>query len=146
MKRKKFTGVNSIKFNRQFDGEFTGWFKTNDKFYERLWGKAVRTLYVTMRDTYMDCPDRERAQWWGDMVNKSGEAFYALSPSAATITKKDILELINWQREDGTIYSPIPEGNWNKELPGQMLASIGYYGFWNYYLNTGDKETLAQDK
>jgi len=146
MKREKFTGVNSIKFNRQFDGEFTGWFKTNDKFYERLWGKAVRTLYVTMRDTYMDCPDRERAQWWGDMVNKSGEAFYALSPSAATITKKGILELINWQREDGTIYSPIPEGNWNKELPGQMLASIGYYGFWNYYLNTGDKETLAQDK
>lgn len=137
--------INSLTYRETgFGCEFTGWFKTNDKFYERLWEKAVRTLYVTMRDTYMDCPDRERAQWWGDMVNESGEAFYALSPSAASITKKGILELINWQREDGTIYSPIPEGNWNKELPGQMLASIGYYGFWNYYLNTGDKETLAQ--
>jgi hypothetical protein len=91
----------------------------------------------------MDCPERERAQWWGDMVNESGEAFYALSPSASTLTKKGILELINWQRSDGTIYSPVPEGNYDRELPGQMLASIGYYGFWNYFMNTGDKETIA---
>jgi len=137
--------INSLTYRETgFGTEFTGYFKSNDPFYEGLWKKAVRTLYVTMRDTYMDCPDRERAQWWGDMVNESGEAFYALSPSSASITQKGILELINWQREDGTIYSPIPEGNWNQELPGQMLASIGYYGFWNYYWNTGDKETLAQ--
>ncbi len=136
--------INSLKYRETgFDCEFTGYFNSNDAFYNKLWQMAVRTLYVTMRDTYMDCPDRERAQWWGDAVNESGEAFYALSPSSASITQKGMLELINWQREDGTIYSPIPEGNWNKELPGQMLASIGYYGFWNYYLNTGDKETIA---
>lgn len=126
-----------------YNCEFTGTFKCSDPFYEKLWQMAVRTLYVTMRDTYMDCPDRERAQWWGDLVNESGEAFYALSPTAAAITKKGILELINWQRQDGTLYSPVPEGNWDKELPGQMLASVGYYGFWNYYLNTGDKATMA---
>lgn len=126
-----------------FDCAFSGRFKCSDPFYEKLWTKAVRTLYVTMRDTYMDCPDRERAQWWGDMVNESGEAFYALSPSTASLTQKGILELINWQREDDTLYSPIPEGNWDKELPGQMLASVGYYGFWNYYLNTGDEKTIA---
>ena len=137
--------INSLKYRETgFNCEFTGFFKCSDQYYEKLWQKSVRTLYVTMRDTYMDCPDRERAQWWGDMVNESGEAFYALSPSAATITKKGILELISWQREDGTIYAPIPEGNWNKELPGQMLASIGYFGFWNYYMNTGDKETIAK--
>ena len=137
--------INSLKYRETgFDTEFTGYFKTNDKYYEKLWQKAVRTLYVTMRDTYMDCPDRERAQWWGDMVNESGEAFYALSPSAASLTQKGILELINWQREDGTIYSPVPEGNYYRELPGQMLASIGYYGFWNYYLITGDKETMTK--
>ncbi len=125
-----------------YDAAFTGSFDCNDSFYNELWQKALRTLYVTMRDTYMDCPDRERAQWWGDLVNESGEAFYALSPSAAHLTKKGMLELINWQREDGTIFSPVPSGNYNRELPGQMLASIGYYGFWNYYLNTGDKETI----
>ena len=137
--------INALTYRETgFDCAFSGRFKCSDPFYERLWKKAVRTLYVTMRDTYMDCPDRERAQWWGDLVNESGEAFYALSPSSATITEKGILELINWQRKDGTLYSPVPEGNWDRELPGQMLASIGYYGFWNYYLNTGDKETIAK--
>ena len=127
-----------------FGCEFSGYFKCNDPFYEKLWGKALRTLYVNMRDTYMDCPDRERAQWWGDVVNQLGQAFYVLSPEAATLAQKGILELINWQRTDGTLYSPIPEGNWDRELPGQMLASVGYYGFWTYYLNSGDKETIAK--
>jgi len=127
-----------------FNTAFAGRFSCNDPFFNRLWEKAVRTLYVTMRDTYMDCPDRERAQWWGDVVIESGEAFYALDSPAASLTRKGILELINWQRPDGVIYSPVPAGNWDKELPGQMLASIGYYGFWNYYLNSGDKETIAE--
>jgi len=137
--------INSLTYRETgYDCEFTGYFNSNDPFYDKLWQMAVRTLYVTMRDTYMDCPDRERAQWWGDVVNESGEAFYALSPSSSAITKKGILELINWQRPDGIIYSPVPEGNWNKELPGQMLASVGHYGFWNYYMNTSDKETIEK--
>lgn len=127
-----------------YNTEFTGYFDCNDDFFKRLWKKAERTLYITMRDTYMDCPDRERSQWWGDMVNESGEAFYALCPESRFLTQKGILELINWQREDGTIFSPVPAGNWERELPGQMLASVGYYGFWNYYWNTGDKQTIEQ--
>ncbi len=127
-----------------YDTEFAGSFHCDDPFFNRLWDKAVRTLYITMRDTYMDCPDRERSQWWGDMVNESGEAFYALCPRSADITLKGILELIRWQRPDGTIFSPIPAGNWNRELPGQMLASVGYFGFWNYYLNSGDLHTIAE--
>jgi len=127
-----------------YASEFTGSFDCNDDFYKRMWTKAERTLYVTMRDGYMDCPDRERAQWWGDMVNESGETFYTLDPDSRFLAQKGILELIGWQREDNTIFSPVPAGNWEKELPGQMLASIGYYGFWNYYMNTGDKETIAK--
>lgn len=127
-----------------FDTEFSGFFNCNDPFFNLMWQKSLRTLYVTMRDTYMDCPDRERAQWWGDMVNESGEAFYSLSPSAATLTEKGMLELVNWQKDNGVLYAPVPAGNWDRELPGQMLASIGYYGFWNYYQNTGDKKTIEQ--
>ena len=56
---------------------------------------------------------------------------------------KAIHELVNWQREDGTLYSPIPAGNWGNELPAQMLASISTYGFWYYYLHTGDSQTMA---
>ena len=126
-----------------YDTELSGSFYCNDPFYNRIWEKAQRTLYITMRDTYMDCPDRERAQWWGDVVNESGEAFYALSVSSHALTKKGMYELIGWQKKDGVLFAPVPASNYCTELPAQMLASIGYYGFWNYYLNTGDKQTIA---
>jgi hypothetical protein len=127
-----------------YQTEFTGSFNADDDFYNRLWNKSLRTLYITMRDTYMDCPDRERAQWWGDAVLESGEAFYALDRKSDLLMKKGMLELMNWQRQDSTIFSPVPAGNWNQELPGQMLSSVGYYGFYNYYLNTGDLGTISK--
>ena len=122
---------------------FSGAFTCDDPFFNTLWEKARRTLYVTMRDNYMDCPDRERAQWWGDAVNEIGESFYALSPSSARLARKAIRELCDWQRPDQTLFSPIPAGNWDKELPSQMLASVGEYGFWTYYLNSGDRQTAV---
>lgn len=125
-----------------YNTEVTGTFECDDDFLNRYRQKAVRTLYITMRDTYYDCPDRERAQWWGDVVNQIGQSFYALDTRAAALSRKGILELIRWQRDDDTIFSPIPSGNWNKELPMQMLNSVGYYGFWTYYLYTGDIDTI----
>jgi len=126
-------------YNTSFAGNFT----SSDEFLNRIWQKSLRTLYITMRDNYMDCPDRERAQWWGDEVNESGEAFYALDTKSHLLFKKGMYELIGWQRPDSTLFSPIPTGNYKDELPIQMLTSVGYYGFWNYYLNTGDKKTIA---
>ena len=125
-----------------FNTEFSGSFWCSDSRLTSLWNKSQRTLYITMRDTYMDCPDRERAQWWGDVVNELGEAFYALDENAHLLTRKGIMELMDWQRSDSTIYAPVPSGNYNDELPMQMLASVGYYGFWTYYLGTGDKSTI----
>jgi len=125
-----------------FDAESVGSFRCDDPFYNTLWEKARRTLYITMRDNYMDCPDRERAQWWGDVVNELGEIFYVFDPRAYTLTRKAILELMNWQRSDKTIYSPVPAGGRGIELPLQMLASVGRYGFWTYYFYSGDAETM----
>ncbi len=121
-----------------YNADFTGRFRCDDAFFNTFWEKAVRTLYVCMRDTYMDCPDRERAQWWGDEVNELGETFYALSPSAQLLATKGIYELMNWQRPDGAIYSPVPAANYANELPMQMLASVGWYGFYTHYFYSGD--------
>lgn len=126
-----------------YNSEFAGSFSCQDTFLDTIWEKARRTLYVNMRDGYMDCPERERAAWTGDAVNESGQAFYALSPSSHALTRKWLYELIHWQREDGAIYSPVPAGNWVNELPCQSVTSIGEYGLWNYYLNTGDRKTIA---
>ncbi len=126
-----------------YDTEFSGHFTCDREFYNKLWSKAQRTLYVTMRDNFMDCPDRERAAWWGDIVVELGEVFYSLSPSSHALIRKCMYNLVHWQRPTQTLFSPIPAGNWDKELPQQMLASVGKYGFWTYYLNTGDAQTLT---
>ena len=125
-----------------YDAEFMGRFCSNDSLIDKFWEKAMRTLYVNMRDNYFDCPDRERAQWWGDVTILMGQSFYQLSPQANPLMRKAIKELVDWQRNDGTLYSPIPAGNWDEELPAQMLASIGPYGFWYYYMHTGDIATM----
>lgn len=116
-----------------YDTEITGAFECDDPFLNEYWRKAVRTLYVCMRDTYMDCPDRERAQWWGDEVNELGMAFYSLSPSSWKLAEKGIYELMNWQRVDGILSSPVPAMNYSAELPSQMLAALGWYGFYTQY-------------
>ena len=131
-------GYRETGYNCEFEGSFT----CSDEVINSFWAKAMRTLYVNMRDTYFDCPDRERAQWWGDATVLSGQSYYQLSPKANALMYKAIHELVNWQREDGSLFSPIPAGNWGCELPAQMLASISTYGFWYYYLHTGDSQTM----
>ena len=126
-----------------YDCDFEGTFTCNDSTINRFWQKAMRTLYVNMRDNYFDCPDRERAQWWGDVTILMGQSFYQLSPRANLLMRKAIRELVDWQKEDGTLFSPIPAGNWDKELPAQALTAISTYGFWYYFMHTGDKETMA---
>ena len=135
--------IYSLKYRESgYATDFAGNFSCDDDFYNRLWQKAARTLYITMRDTYMDCPDRERSQWWGDVVNELGETFYSLDTRSHLLTRKAILELMAWQRPDSTIFSPVPAGNWDKELPMQMLASVSYYGFWTYFMHSGDTATI----
>jgi alpha-L-rhamnosidase len=127
-----------------YPAEFAGSFSCGEGMLNKLWGKARRTLYVTMRDTFMDCPCRERAQWPGDMVVQLGQVPYCLGRGADLLVKKGLRETLRWQREDGVIYGPVPEGNWRMELPAQMLAVVSPYGIWTYYMNTADRQTLAE--
>ena len=140
----KGVNVNNISYRESgYDTELTGTFNCSDEFINKYWQKSLRTLYINMRDTFFDCPERERAQWWGDVTLLMGECFYTSDSSTHALMKKGIDELIAWQRLDGSLFSPIPAGNYSTELPGQMLASIGWYGFWNYYMNTGDRQTIS---
>jgi len=122
----------------------TGSFVSNDEASNELWQRSLRTLRVTMRDTFMDCPDRERAQWWGDEVIQLAQTFYSLDAQAYALIRKGILEFAAWQREDDVLYSPIPSGNCFRELPLQSLASVGRYGLGEYWLQTGDLDTIRK--
>ncbi|UDQ98609.1 alpha-L-rhamnosidase C-terminal domain-containing protein [Lentisphaerota bacterium WC36G] len=158
----KSVEVKALKFRQVgYDNKLVGFFKCDDSVINSLWDKAEKSLYINMRDSYTDCPDREKAQWWGDLVNEMTESFYVYDfKNTPQLAKKGIYELANWQRFDNVLYSPIPaglpeqiknktgvkcnqnNGEWSRELPHQMLTSIGYYGFYTYYLYSGDKKTI----
>jgi hypothetical protein len=127
-----------------YPAEFAGKFSCGDQILDRLWQKARRTLYVTMHDTFMDCPCRERAQWPGDFVVQLGQVPYCLGATGQRLVRKALREIFRWQRPDGTLYGPVPEGNWDVELPAQMLAVLSPFGLLRYYEDTGDIDLLRE--
>ena len=123
--------------------EFAGTFSCDDPFLNDYWEKAVRTMYVNMRDNYFDCPDRERAQWFGDIVNDLNTAFYCFDRTADQLVIKGYRELVAWQKPDGIVYHPIPCSNYFKELPMQMVNVVGWYGVRNLWFYSGDDSFVA---
>ena len=119
-----------------------GNFKTDDEFYNKLWKKATTTLKLNMRDTYMDCPDRERAEWWSDANIDMEQAVYSLDPNANYLYRKAVNTTIGWRYDNLLMtISPINDSN-TMHLPIQML--LGVVSMHDYYLYTGDKEYLEQ--
>ncbi len=129
----------SLKYRESgYNTEFTGSFVSSDEFMNTLWQKSLRTLYVTMRDNFMDCPDRERAQWWGDVTNEMAMTMYSLSPSSYLLYQKGVFNMLSSSKA-GILETVVPAGEGVYfELPMQQLAGI--CGFKTYYMYTGDRE------
>jgi hypothetical protein len=121
--------------------EFSGRFRCEDDDLNVLWDKSRRTTYLCLRDNFMDCPDRERGQWWGDAVNEILQGFYGFGSEFGAHARKGMLEIARWQRRDGALMTPMPSGNNRRELPCQMLA--GVWIMWQYYEYTGDRKAVG---
>ena len=136
--------VLALKYRWTGVGEMTGTFETSDPYFTRLWWMARNTLYVCARNNYMDCPDRERGLWIGDVADQTGAVFYTLDEPGRLLLKKGIDNTIAYRAGD-TIQGLAPgfgayRGK-SSELTGQSLQYIDQ-GIWQYYYNTGDKATL----
>lgn len=121
----------------RYDSDYNGFFESDNEDLNTLWIKSRNTMNINLRDAIQD-PDRERSQWWGDAVIILGEIMYSADYKGMKIIKKAISNLVEWQKPDGVLFSPIPAGEWEKELPSQMLAAVGKYGFYKYFEYTND--------
>lgn len=132
----------SLKYRESgYNTEFCGDFKCENKGMNILWQKSLRTLYITMRDNFMDCPDRERAQWWGDVTNEMMLTMYSLAPSSYLLYLKGVNTMLSYiDPESKALQTVVPIKNDYFELPCQQLA--GVVGFWTYYMYTGDKDFI----
>ncbi len=122
-----------------YDTEMSGVFESDDEDLNALWNMANKTLYVNMRDTYMDCPDRERAMWIGDASVEMEEAMYGLDTAANDLYEKSIKTFIGWRYEDA-FYTVSPSVVANLQLPIQNLLSI--CSMYEYYKYTGNEKFL----
>ena len=106
-----------------------------------LFRKCVRTLRSCMRENFMDCPDRERGQWIGDVSVQAPQAVYLLDSSGLELMKKAIRDFIRLRKGDRLVGN-VPGDNFS-ELPSQSLNAISEWGMIAvYYEATGDKSVL----
>jgi hypothetical protein len=131
--------INALKYRWMSVGDTVGSFESNDDFYQRLWWMGRNTLFVNARDNFMDCPDRERSLWIGDVADQASYLFYTMDENGRELLKKAIRMTMLYSIDGVKIRGQVPGGG--KELPTQSLQFISQ-GVWQYYLNTGDKETL----
>ena len=135
--------VHELKYRESgYDTDFAGSFECDDELMNRLWQKSLRTLYITMRDNFMDCPDRERAQWWGDVNVEMQMMMYSLDKRALLLYKKGVDTMALWAEDSDNIITVVPSGTEQFELPFQNLAGI--WGFWYYYEYTGDRSVIER--
>ncbi len=125
-----------------YNSSFCGDFKCDDEFMNSLWQKSLRTLYVTMRDTYMDCPDRERAQWWGDVTNEMIMTMYSMDSNSYLLYQKGVEAMLAHIEDTNVLQTVVPISGDYFELPVQQLAGI--VGFLTYYEYTGDTAFLEK--
>lgn len=130
--------VNSLKYRWMSVGKMEGSFEVDDPFYSRLWWMGNNTLFVCARDNFMDCPDRERALWIGDVADQTGYLFYSMGDAGRQLLKKAILQTVRFS-ENGVLGALGPLRV--RELVGQSLQFISNVVL-PYYINTGDKATL----
>ena len=125
-----------------YDSSFCGDFKCDDEFLNSLWQKSLRTLYVTMRDNFMDCPDRERAQWWGDVTSEMIMTMYSMDSNSYLLYQKGVESMLAHTDESDVLQTVVPISGDYFELPVQQLAGI--VGFLTYYEYTGDVAFLEK--
>ncbi len=125
-----------------YDSEFSGDFECDDEFMNSLWQKSLRTLYVTMRDNFMDCPDRERAQWWGDVTSEMIMTMYSMDSNSYLLYQKGVEAMLSHVDDTKVLQTVVPISGDYFELPVQQLGGI--VGFLTYYEYTGDKAFLEK--
>ena len=122
-----------------FNADPTPSFTSSDERIDMLWQKAWNTINICIRDSFMDCPDRERAAYAGDAANQGVSALYGYDTTSLALIRKSLLTALGWTGTDHVISSQIP-GNNTRELPNQTLALIDLgYVYWMY---SGDEQTV----
>lgn len=118
-----------------YDSRIVGSLKVDNIDVNKLIEKSMRTLQVCMRDNFMDCPDREKGQWIGDVSVQVPQVFYTMERTSDALILKAITDFI-YHRKGNRLVGNVP-GRDFIELPAQSLNAISEFGmiaaYYEYY-------------
>lgn len=124
----------------QYNTQRTNAFTSSNSQLDQLWLESQNTVLVCMRDTFMDCPERERGPYMGDASNEVDAALYGFDGGGMLLIKKAILSSTAWTLKDGGIPSRSPSVK-PQEIPNQSLAFLT--SAYHYWLHSGDVKTMT---
>ena len=123
-----------------YNGEQTGGFSSSDASLDQLWQESLNTVAICMRDTFMDCPDRERGPYMGDASNQIDALLYSYGEGSLEMIRKAILSCVAWTTDSNAIPSRAPSTK-PQEIPNQSLIFMS--SAYHYWLASGDRETMT---
>lgn len=114
-------------------------FKCNDRLITEIWEAGAYTAELCMQDTFIDCPLRERAQWWSEARLLSRTAYYAFGDTA--LLAQALRQFAASQDKDGTVLALYPAG---VEMLAPDLALLWIYSILDYYAFSDDAELVEE--
>jgi alpha-L-rhamnosidase len=123
--------------DQRYPVKAAGAFSCDDPLLNRIFELSQETLSACMIETYVDCPHREQAQWWGDARIQALCNYYTFGDQA--LVAKGLREMAASQREeDGLLLCIYPSG-YKRIIPYSSLAWI--LSLHDYVMYTGDTAT-----
>ena len=117
----------------------TGAFECSDDLLNAIFKAGVYTAQLCMEDSYIDCPWRERGQWWADARITSRTAFYAFNDTA--LLAQGLRQIASSQDKDGSILGLHPAGD---EMLVPDYALLWVFSILDYYAFSDDDALVAE--
>ena len=109
--------------------EVEGVFKSSLKDLQQIWDMCELTQKCCMADSYIDCPTREYAQWWGDALVQSQNTFRLANDPR--LLARGLRSLSRQLTPDGLTYGVGPGCAHNCILPDYsamyLVTLLAYY-------------------
>ncbi len=110
-----------------------GKFETSDPELQKIWQISEHTQKCCSVDSYIDCPQRENAQWWGDALVQSQNTFrLTADPALLTRGLRQISEKLT---PEGVTYGMAPTAGHTCILPD--YSAMWLITIWAHYFQTG---------
>jgi len=126
--------------HREYPFDVKGAIEAPGTRFEEIYNLCVHTQQLCASDTYVDCPGREQAMWWGDVVTHFGTS--ALFAADDRLLVRGIRLIAHQRLPNGLTYSHAPTKAHEAVLPDFTLAWIR--SFWMLYRFSGSAD-LARE-